>query len=868
VRRTTRHRSLVGVLAWRRLVNRPIRSCLTATGVAAGVAFLFSIMSLNAQLAAQVRDTAAVFADGRLLQVTPASPGGLSDRLAAQLATDGRVAAAAPLLLARTTASNGAHKTGVFVLGLTPDIVTLAPDSMPTIEQPGALANGTDLAVSRGLADRLRARLGDELAVHASTGITGMRVAAVVSSSQFDRVNGGMAAAMPLADAQQLFGRPGRVDQILLRARPGADLAALRRDVATQVDGIAIVGSPGETMGGGSVDFAAVRTLTNLVGAFVVLAALVLVFHTMSMATAERRKEIALARSLGSSRRQLLLVTLTEAALVGVAGTAVGLVVGGMLARLVVPLARYAYAGTSPVDVPPDVALHLGPAVVAAVAGIVGAVLGAVIPARSAARAAPIDAFRPTATYEWRDPTRPTRRLAIAAFGAALAVTGLVLAARPSSGDTSDPTTVLPAGAVFLGALILVPLAVPFVTGVAVRLLGRLSNTTGRLAADALRANPRRTTINVMALLLPLSTVIMTAIAFDAGLNKIGSLARAVVAAPLNVDADSYVGGPGGSVASQPLAPAHQSVLEAVPGVRTVLPYENANIRLPDDTQGVVYAIPLTAAQRAGVSDMVGIPRLSDDPRAFAQTLADGEIAASKFVARSLDLERGDRVTLPTPSGPRPFTVGAFFDDWAFQGTFYLDLDIYRAVWGDEGAYRYAIVPTADASLDELRRRLEASVSAAAMPAQVHTREAAVAELESHTASLLPLAQGMTVASLVFAALALANAAFTAVTERRWMFALQQALGMTRRQITRSLALEALAVGLVGTIGAALVGVSLGAFNGRFLGNQLAITIAISVPWTLVGLSALLGVTVALAATHYPRRTAKRFAIVESLRFD
>lgn len=859
---------LVRVLAWRRIADRPVRSCLTAAGVAVGVAFLFSITSLNAQLASDVRHTAAVLAGPRLLQVTPASPGGLPDGLAGQLATDARVAAAAPLLLARSTASNGSHTTGVLVVGVTADAAALVPDATPTIEQSALPANGAGMALSRRLADRLHASAGDQIAVHASTGITDMPVAAVVSSPELDRLNGGMAAMMPLAEAQRLFGRTNRVDQILLLAKPDTDMEALRRDIAAATDGIGIVGSPGEAMGDGSTDFAAVRTLTNLVGASVLVSAVFLVFHTMSMATAERRTEIALARSLGSSRKQLLLVTLTEAGFLGGVGTAVGLIAGGVLARLVVPLARHAYAGTSPVDVPTNVSLRLGPAAVAAAAGVAGAVLGAVIPARSAARAAPIDALRPTATYEWRDPTHPTHRLATAAVGAAVLAAGVALAPRFASTDPADPTTALPAIAVSAGALILAPTAVPFAARAAAALLHRLSTTTGRLAGDALRANPRRTTFNVMALLLPVSIVIMTAFAFDAGLAKIGRLARTVVAAPLNVDADSYVGGPGGSVASQPLAAAHQSVLEAVPGVRAVLAYENASISLPDRSPGVIYAIPLAAAQRAGVADIVQIPRLAEDPVAFTQTLAAGEIAASHFAARSLGLQPGSRVTLPTPSGARVFTVGALFDDWAFQGTFYIDLDTYRAIWGDDGAYRFAIVPNAGTSTDDLRRRLETAVTGAAMPAQVHTREQAVAQLETNTASLLPLIRGISLASIVFAALALANAAFTAVTERRWNFALQRTLGMTRRQITRSLLLEALAVGLIGSIGAAIVGVGLGLFYARLLANRLATTLPYTIPWTWIAVSTVLGIAIAASATYYPRRTANRLTIVEVLRFE
>ncbi|MEY2424337.1 MAG: putative transport system permease protein [Acidimicrobiaceae bacterium] len=860
--------TLVRILAWRRVADRPLRSCLTAAGVAVGVAFLFSILSLNAQLASTVSDTETLLAGPRLLQVTPAAPGGLPEDLATKLAADPRVEAAAPLLVTRSKASNGDHETGVFVLAGTPDVANLVPtEAIPSMDQVQLAKDGGDIVLSRALAQRLHAEPGDEVTIHASTGKTPLRVAAIVSSPALDRINGGMVAAMPLAPAQEVFGRTGRVDQIMLLAGPDADVDALRRDLGNAIDGIGVVSSPGAAASA-STDFLGIQMVTSMVGAIVVLAALVLVFHTMSMATAERRTEIALARSLGSTRRQLLIVTLIEAGLLGSAGTAVGLLAGGALARVVVPLARVAYGGSAPVDLPTGVSFQVLPAVVAAAAGIGGAVLGAVLPARSAARAAPVDALRPAAPYEWRDPGRPTRRLAIAAVGAALLAAGLALLDRPVSGKLNDPVAALPGVAVFAGTLILVTMLVPFATRAAANLLGRLSPTTGRLAGDAVRSNPRRTTINVMALLLPVTIMITTTVAFDGGLDQIGRFARATVAAPLNVDADSYIGGPASPVASQPLAHAHQSVLEAVPGVRAVLPYENAHIRLPDDTQGVVYAVPLAAAERAGVADMVQVARLASDPDEFTRRLVAGEIAASHFAARALDLHIGDHLTLPTPTGPETFTVGGFFDDWAFQGTFYVDLDTYRAVWGDAGAHRFAIVPAAGTSPDDLKGRIEAALAAAAIPAHVITRDEAIADLQTNTTILLPLLRGMTLASLVFAVLALANAAFTAVTERRWLFALQQTLGMTRREIARSLALEAIVVGVVGTIGAVLFGIWYATVNNRFLGNMLAITIGISVPWTFVATAAVLGIAVALGATYFPRRTAKRMTIIESLRFD
>ena len=90
-------------------------------------------------------------------------------------------------------------------------------------------------------------------------------------------------------------------------------------------------------------------------------------------------------------------------------------------------------------------------ALIAATAGIVGSVLGAVIPARRAARAAPIDAFRPTATYEWQDPTRPARQLTTAMVGAAMMAGGLAFALRHNAAP-SNRQVMVSVMAVYVGA--------------------------------------------------------------------------------------------------------------------------------------------------------------------------------------------------------------------------------------------------------------------------------------------------------------------------------------------------------------------------------------------------------------------------------
>ena len=854
---------LARLVAARRLRERPLRSALTAAGVAGGVALLFSIMLLNAELAHSVRTTGAAVTGPRLLQVSAASPGGLPVGLAAELATDVRVDAAAPVAIDRTTVSAGTHRTGIFVVGVTADVVRAAPEVTRgvTAESSGPFAPG--LIISRSLASRLSIRVGGLVAVDTPTRETEQPVAAVVSSPLLDRVNNGMAAIMRLPDAQRLFGRPDRVDEIIVSARPGTNLSALRSDLARRVAPAATVGLPGAATGAATSDLDAYLLLAQACGLLALLVAAILVTNTMTMTMAEHRIEIALAGSLGATRRQLVVAAVAEAALLGAVGTVAGLIAGGVLARAVLPVAHAAYQAVSPVDTPTRLAIRLGPLVASAAAGMFAAVVGAFVPARRAARATPIDALRPAAAYEWRDPTRSSRTVALALAGAALFTIGTIVGLRLASTTDSTMTSITIA-MMFGGLALLLPAGVPLAASVLAALIARLWPATGRLAGDALRANPRRTSITVAALGLPLALVVAFTAAFDAATTKFDRVAHAFVVAPLTVDANSFAG----YTASQPLAPSDQRILGSVPGVRAALADENAFIGLPDGTQGVLFAIPLTAAERTGVANMVQDDRLSDKPTEFRRGLAAGQIAASHLAARNLHLHVGSSVTLPTPSGGHTFTVAALYEDWAMRGTFYIDHDTYTSVWGDQGALRYAIIPTPGTSLPALRQRLNDTVTAAGMAAQVRTRDEAIGELLSGLTNLITILRGTELAMLLCAALTLANTAFTAVAERRWTFGLQRALGTTRRQLSRSLILEALATGLIGSIAGAVIGLGLSVFLTHVMAARASSRLPHPIPWAALAASIVLGAGIAFLATQYPRRTAGRLTIIESLRYE
>lgn len=137
---------------------------------------------------------------------------------------------------------------------------------------------------------------------------------------------------------------------------------------------------------------AVVTAAFALLSVLVTLLAAVNIAHAFWAAVRERRREIGVLRSLGASRRDVLRVLLTEAALVGLVGALVG-VVGGVLVALGVD--AMAANVLPPFPFKPDSFFLFTPLLVAgaAVVGVVAAMLGALGPARAAAKLDPVAAL-------------------------------------------------------------------------------------------------------------------------------------------------------------------------------------------------------------------------------------------------------------------------------------------------------------------------------------------------------------------------------------------------------------------------------------------------------------------------------------------
>ena len=857
-------RSLATRINLRHLRAKKLRTALTVAGIAAGVALMFSISIINATLLSSFRSSIRDLAGAAELEVAAPDATGLPQGLVADIEAVDGVETAVPVLRTTTRLRGETGAARVMVLGITPGFTDLFPRAAGPLGRVGIAGDfgdeGGGLLVAASLAEDIGAARGTVAGLQVPEGEEQVAVTGEVSSGALALLNGGDVAFMLIEPAQEIFGKRDRVDSIYVVGDPEVDLSVVRDSIEERVGGSAIVGAPGTRGQGLERVFASLATLLSMGGTVALFVALFVVYNTMSMSLAERRREISMVMALGGQRRQLFGAFLVEAATLGAVASLLGLGAGLWLADVLVARAAddfriLSIASVATVTIP-------GSAVaIAGLGGLAVSLVGAYVPARRVFTVAPMESLRPVAAYEWDHQARSWGSGRLLAIGiAAIAGSVATLIAFLLYPEQRWIVTVgLLLG--LSGVTLLLPRIVPAAIALVRPALLRVFGTTGRLSSDALAKNPGRSTFTVAALVLTLGLVVGVAGALDSYERQIGNTATALIGAPIYVTSESFTG----LTSDQPLELSLRDDLEAVQGVRYVYPLRFALLDL-GTRQALIYAIPVDEALERGATTQLA--SITSDPDAFLSGLKQGGVTISRLTAERLGVQVGDEVRLPTPSGRRDFEVHAVFDDLLSFDSFYMDLDAYRELWGDDNADEFGVLVDPGSSVTDVKQRLEQTIERIGAPADVYDKDELVGRILAVVGGTFELAQGVQLAALVVAALTIANTMFTAVLERRWEMGLERAIGMGSSQLARTVLLEAAVIGAIGGAGGAI----LGAVTGFFMTQAMEAEFSWRIPYVLpilLALASIAGSTLLAAlAGVVPSRLAVRTPIIECLRYE
>jgi len=821
------------VLSLSQLREQPGRLCVTVLAIALGVALGAAVYLVNSA-ALNEFGLATKKLVGEADVVVRGPREGFSESLFTELARHPAVRLASPLLELEV-ALPGRHDT-LKVLGLDPfRAAALQPALIAEVEagalelfQPDAIILSSAAALQLGL------RRGDSLRILVGNTPRTLRVIGVLSEDSYSQALG----IMDIASAQWLFERLGRLNRIDLRLDAGVDVDSFRAALKQRLPAGTLAVAPQVERDRALTVTRAYRVNLNMLALVSLWTGAFLVFSTQALSVLRRRRSLGLLRALGTTRGELELALIGEGAVLGLAGSLLGVLLGALSAAALLRLLSgdlgngQLHAAGAVLDAAPS-SLFGFVAIGTVVAGA-----GAWLPARAAARRAPALALKggdldlgAAAIRGW-------------VLGVALLALGALFATLPAVGGL--PLFGYAAiAALLFGAVLLVPV-------LTVRIL-QLAPRAGRVVADTalaqLRDNIGFTTLSLASIIVSFSLMVAMAImvysfrvSFDHWLGKL-------------LPADLQLREPLGNDTAY-WSPGEQVAVAAIPGVsRAEFRRTRPLLMNPSRPAVVLIARCTTPAEAAGE-----LPLMHSLP---AGTLGGPGRPAwiSEAVQDLYGYRLGDPIDLPLAGRMQHFTVRGVWRDYARPfGAIVITRTDYIAATSDrnanEGSLWLGSGTTAAAAESALRAALGAAPEILTSTA---LREKSLKIFDRAFA----ITYALEAVAVLIGLMGVSFAASSTALARRAEFGMLRHLGMLRGQVIGMLASEGMLLSAVGVAYGLALGIGLSLVL-VFVVNRQSFnwSIDLAVPiWQLLLLSVTLIAAAALTSVWSGRAAVNQDAV-------
>lgn len=759
---------LLHVLAIMRLRERPLLVALAVLGVASGVALAVSVTTLLSSLSRSIDDLGSL--DGQAaLEISARSPLGMSEDLVDIARRDPGVQRATPQL-----------RQPLIVDGQ--QVILIGREDVPGPLAGRALINPAEgeQLVSIGSVDGPQ-----PLTVRPASGTAA-------------ELNAGRVVLLPLGLAQEVSDRVGMVDSIAIDV-VADDAEGLAGRLETQLGSSVDVVSADALRGYALNQIEQVQQPVILMAGIALVAGAAMVFNTVQSSARQRSRELAILRAVGGTKTQVASGLVSEAAVIGLAGSVVGLVGGLALARGVVaalPAVVSTAAGT-------EISFHADAGVIplSLIAGLGTALLASIVPIRRVLRS------KPNQVLHRHPPSRQvgtSRSVGLTVLiGSGLALAGLAMSASTSLEIAQNALVILLAGLLIAGY------GLARWIGAASSAIARRSGHLGSLAQARTADDTRR----VWAVAAAVFTAV--ALAITVGASARNQVATSQGHLRLTQDTAVWVSTAGSDDLPVgfffPTGLAEE--LRAIDGVESVTA-ETISYAVRDERRYVLMGVDGPASYP--VFALAGDEVMAEVAR------GDGAVITTQY-AREFQLDVGDVVTidgairdieLPVLAVTRTVSVSNY-------GTVTIGRDHFVDAFGDPGATGFQVFADPNGDRDNaeilaaadlvMRDGVNGSVPVVTGTGQQWFDDAEAVYREIANVFLVILA-----GIVGLAGLATLNATASSVVERSRQLGVLRALGATGAQVRRLVITEAASAGLVG----AVLGVVVGSF-GHWVGVRV-----------------------------------------------
>ena len=680
--------SVVRIINLRAIRRHTLRALLAAISLGGGVAIVVAVMIETSSVRTAIDDVGYRIAGPTPLRIVgEATLGGIDPAVLDTARKVPGVSALVPVIRATTLVRDGNRETTVLALGLDCSARWIIDPKVcqPGQKEPQILATSTTLGKTLDGSAKLATDVGQ------------LSLPSLQPIQQLDSINNGRVVLLPLSTAKAQFARSDRVDTVYVTVAKNSSESQVQAGLAHALGEL----GPGFkvlTRNDPAAGFNINTMLFPMLAIFALIAVgvgVILIAQLTRLSVEERRRETAVAAALGASPLAVLSGFLAEAAVLGAAGSVIGILLGIVIARPVVASASDLTQRFVGVNVP--VVVESSVVLVGLVTGVLLAVLAAVIPSLSASKTAIATELSGRAAHEYSK-SRSIWRKAGALLAIGFAGVIAVRLATISGGLAPWEASVANAGTVI--AVIGLLLAAAYLSAQAIASIrfppDRTPGATLVIALTGLRADETRTTAIAGAVAVPVAVATLLSgflVAIDHG---VANVAQAQAEGRVVVTTTRFTDW--GAMDAR-FSPDTVAKLSSLPGVDAVEKLAEIEITLPNGSLAYV---------RAEDRPTFSFPVLAgQDPKS---SLDVGRLVIGGILARENGIRVGDTILLGSGPSARRVVVGTIVATPEVGGhRIQMRYQLAESIFGPQPANLVFVKPAVTRTVDQTAKEIESS---------------------------------------------------------------------------------------------------------------------------------------------------------------
>ena len=691
--------------------------------------------------------------------------------------------------------------------------------------------------------------LGDKVTVLAGATPATFTISGIAEFANVGSPGGATFALFEFQTAQRLLDSRGEVDLINVVIENNYDINDVKNQITNlDTENLNVINAQeaaaeqADSIKQG-LDF--FNTILNVFAGIAIFVGAFIIQNTFRILLLQRTKELSLLRALGTSKRQIYRLVISESLFMSVIGSALGIGLGIGLAVAVKAGLQYFEFGL------PDgpLVLTTEAALIGLAIGITVTILSSLLPARKASQVSPMEAIRDSVS------TPKAKSLFIRLlFGSLISAIGFGMLFGILFDFLDLPTLSalqqvgFGAGIIFIGISVITPsITKPFVF-LFEKIYNLVFGILGKLATENSKRTPRRTASTASALMIGLTLISLANVITTSFKAQAETLISEVILADYQVSAANVFASPGIPTGLSEELLELDEVTKLSRTRATVVGYNERPL--------ILGAVDET------VFDLVKTDDIEGSRENF---LNENAIGVLRPTAEREELSVGDEVLLIIPEeGERIFTVSYIFD-WTTQPPAEFFVLLENNSFFTEESLDTELYFNVSEKTPELEERIN-TIVAGYPGVEIRDEDGLVEEANNQIQLLLNVIYGFLSISIFVALFGITNTLSLSVYERTREIGLMRAIGTYRKQIRRMIFIES---SIISIFGAAL-GTGLGIFFAWSLIQTLAdegfTVFAVSIQQTFlwIGIAIIAGVIAAIL----PAIRASRQNILDAISYE